>query len=196
MQTLCEDLRTNVSEIVCTWQELLQKQPWFLHPKDSRNDTLPLVVIELVNAALCESASEEAHRRKVLAAAELGWLRRESDLPEHVMFTEFHVLRQAIWYYLDRKHGPSEQVSQAIFRIDAAITLAINASLWGYHRAEIEGLGKWDEGIHRIIQSSPFLQRARRRGRAVERTDPHHCENAKKPREVHEHTVPLPGRER
>jgi hypothetical protein len=158
MKSLCEDLVTNVPEIVRTWEELLERQPWFLRPKGFRDDTLPEVVLGLISAALCEPACEEVHRKKVQAAAAMGWSRRVSGLPEHVMFTEFHVLRQAIWYYLERRYGLTEEVSQAIFRIDAALSLATNASMWGYHRSEIEALGKWEEGITRIIRSSPFLQ--------------------------------------
>jgi hypothetical protein len=46
-------------------------------------------------------------------------------------------------------------------QIDTAITLATNASLWGYHRQEIEGMGKWQEGMERLIESSPLLRRVR-----------------------------------
>lgn len=36
-------------------------------------------------------------------------------------------------------------------KIDTAITLATNASMWGYHRPEIEGMGKWQEGMKHLV---------------------------------------------
>ncbi len=45
-----------------------------------------------------------------------------------------------------------------MMRIDSAISLATNASMWGYFRPEIEGSGNWKEGIERMISSSPLVR--------------------------------------
>jgi hypothetical protein len=157
MKAICEDIKSHVSDVLVEWEQLVRKQPWFSLPPAHRIDSLPDVIVGLVEASLCNPVDEEAHRMKVLASAEHGQHRRDQGIPEHLIFTEYHLLRQAIWHYLVQKFGPSDQTAAAIMRIDTAITLATNASMWGYHRREIEALGKWDEGIERIVSSSPLL---------------------------------------
>jgi hypothetical protein len=78
---------------------------------------------------------------------------------EHLIFIEYHLLRQAIWRFLTTQLRPSDRITQAMLRIDSALTLATNASMWGYCREEIQALGKWEEGIARIAASSPYLVR-------------------------------------
>jgi hypothetical protein len=158
MKEICEDIKSHVSEVLIEWEERVREQPWYSLPPEHRVDELPDVIIGLVEASLCNPTDESAHRAKVSAASEHGANRRAHGIPEHLILTEYHLLRQAIWYYLTRKFGYSERTATAITRIDTAITLATNASMWGYHRQEIQAMGKWDEGIERMIASSPFLQ--------------------------------------
>jgi hypothetical protein len=120
------------------------------------------VVVGLVQASLCEPQDEESHRVKVMAAADHGVHRREQGIPEHTMLIEYQLLRRAIWYYLVNKHGSGQAIVDAIMRIDTAITVATNASMWGYNREEIEALGKWDEGMRKIVGHSPLLRRFRK----------------------------------
>ena len=160
MKAICEDIKNHVSEVLVEWEQRVREEPWYSLPAEHRIDNLPDVIIGLVEASLCNPADVESHRRKVVEAAEHGTHRREQDIPEHLIFTEYHLLRQALWYYLERKFGSSDRVTQAIMCIDTAITLATNASMWGYHRQEIEAMGKWEEGIERMISSSPLLQPA------------------------------------
>jgi hypothetical protein len=157
MKEICETLKSNVAEVLVEWEHLVKEQPWFSLPAGHRIDNLPDVIVGLVEAALCDPADEGVHRQQVDAAITHGQHRREQGIPEHLMFTEYHLLRQAIWYFLHQRFGARDEVSRAILRIDSAISVATNASMWGYHRAEIEALGKWDEGVERIVRSSPFL---------------------------------------
>ena len=157
MREICEDIKENVHAVIAEWERLVREQPWYLLPAEHRVNNLPAVVVGLVEASLCRPVAEDAHRMNVTAAVEHGESRRAQRIPEHLMFTEYHLLRQAIWYYLERKFGSSDRVTSAIMRIDTAITLATNASMWGYFRAEIEAQGKWEEGVERIVRSSPFL---------------------------------------
>lgn len=157
MREICEDIKSNVSEVLLEWEHLVREQPWFSLPPDHRIDSLPDVIVGLVEASLCTPQDEDAHRKKILAAAEHGTHRREQGIPEHLILTEYHLLRQAIWNYLTAKFGSSNRTTEAIMRIDTAISLATNASMWGYHRQEIEGMGKWKEAMERIVASSPFL---------------------------------------
>jgi hypothetical protein len=157
MEKICQHLQGRVGEILEEWEDLVRDQPWFSLPPDHRIDDLPLVIIGLVEASICNPSDERAHRQSVSAACSHGTSRRQQGIPEHLMFTEYHLLRQAIWHELNRSFSPVE-TTHAIMRIDAAVTLATNASMWGYHRAEIEAMGRWQEGMERIIRSSPFLR--------------------------------------
>lgn len=158
MKRICEHLKANVSSILLEWERLVKAEPWYSLPPDHRIDSLPDVIIGLVNASLCDPKDLEAHRQQVVAACEHGEHRRQQGIPEHLILTEYHLLRQAIWYYLIGEMGAQHTVVDAIMRIDSAITTATNASMWGYHRSEIEALGEWEKGIDRIIRTAPLLQ--------------------------------------
>jgi hypothetical protein len=158
MKAICEDIKSHVSEVLVEWEQRVRDEPWYSLPPGHRIDSLPDVIVGLVEASLCQPADKASHRQKVEAAAEHGQHRRKQGIPEHLILTEYHLLRQALWYYLTRKFGSSDRTTEAIMRIDMAITLATNASMWGYHQQEIQALGKWEEGIERMTRSCPFLQ--------------------------------------
>lgn len=157
MRHLCEDLKENVPAILQEWERLVREEPWFSLPQEHRINNLPGVLLGLVEAALCSPESPESHRTKVVHAAEHGYNRREQGIPETLIFTEYHLLRQALWYYLVGRHGASDRVVRAIMRIDTAITTATNASMWGYYRPEVEAMGKWEESMERLIAAAPRL---------------------------------------
>jgi hypothetical protein len=157
-QLLCDDIRQNVDEVIREWERLVASQPWFSLPRTHRVDNLPDVVVGLAEASLCIPADHHAHRGQIDAAVQHGEHRREQGIPESMIFTEFHLLRQAIWNYLVGTFGASQATVAGIMRIDMAMTVVTNASMWGYHRPEIEALGKWEEGIARIVASSPLLR--------------------------------------
>lgn len=161
MRALGTDIKANVAEIVQEWEILVREQPWFALPAEHRTTGLPEVIIALVEASLCEPSDVESHRRIVQAAAQHGWNRRTQSIPEGLLLTEYHLLRQALWRYLTRKFGPSHRTVEAITRMDTAITVATNASLWGYYREEIEALGKWDASVETLALSSPLLKSSR-----------------------------------
>lgn len=158
MLQVCNDIKAHVAEVIEEWEHLVREQPWFSLPQDHRVDSLPEVIVGLVEASLCDPGEEETSRRNVVAAAEHGMSRREQGMPEHLILTEYHLLRLAIWRYLTGKFGSSDRTTEAITRIDTAITVATNASMWGYHREEIEAIGKWEEGVERIVHSSPLAR--------------------------------------
>ena len=161
MKDICQDIKSNVPKVVEEWETLVREQPWYSLPTEHRINNLPEVIVGLVEASLCNPVDEGAHRQAVDAAVVHGQHRHKEGIPEHMILTEYHLLRQAIWYYVERKFGASDETTNAIMRLDQAISLATNASMWGYHREQIEALGKWDEGIERIIASSPFLRGVR-----------------------------------
>lgn len=159
MKEICQNIKSHVSDVLVRWERLVREEPWYSLPTDHRIADLPEVIVGLVEAALCNPLEVAAHRQQVDAACAHGTHRRTQGIPEHLILTEYHLLRQALWYYLVDTFGSSDRTTTAIIRLDSAITLAINASMWGYHRTEIEALGNWDEGMERMISSSLLLGR-------------------------------------
>lgn len=157
MKEIGEDIKEHVAEVLEEWERLVRGQPWYSLPAEHRVNNLPNVLRALAHAALCAPGDAAARRRKVEEAASHGNHRRMQGIPESLILTEYHLLRLAIWNYLVRAHGASELTAGAIMRIDGAITLATNASMWGYHRPEIEGLGKWQDGVEKMIASAAPL---------------------------------------
>jgi hypothetical protein len=158
MKEICAHIKGNVAQVLVEWEQLVKEEPWFSLPPEHRIDSLPDVIVGLVEAALCDPVDHRAHKLNIDAACQHGSHRRKQQIPEHLIFTEYHLLRQAIWRFLTSQLRPSDRITQAMLRIDSALTLATNASMWGYYREEIEALGKWEEGMARIAASSPFLQ--------------------------------------
>lgn len=162
MKEIGQKIESHVSEVLVEWEQLVREQPWYALPPEHRIDSLPDVIVGLVEAALCDPESGESQRRNVTAAAKHGTHRCEQGIPEHLILTEYHLLRQAIWRYVTRTFGSSDRTTQAIMRVDVAITLATNASMWGYHRKEVEAMGKWEEVIERMVSTSPLLESSSR----------------------------------
>ncbi len=157
MKEICADLKKHVAEVIVEWERLVREEPWYSLPSEHRIDGLPEVVLRLLQASLCDPHSHEVHRQQALAAAKHGADRREDNIPEQTILTEYHLLRRAIWRYLTRTFGSSESTTRAILRIDIGISVATNASMWGYYKPEIEALDKWEESIARLATSSPLL---------------------------------------
>ncbi|MGH7662791.1 MAG: hypothetical protein ACRENI_00610 [Gemmatimonadaceae bacterium] len=155
-QMLCGDLRTHVEEILEDWQEATQEEPWLSLPREHRIDHLPAVVRGLIDVALCGPSSEAAHRAMVEASAKRGSDRRDQGTQQELVFTEHYLLRKAMQRYLERVAGP-ERASDALIRIDMAISLATRASLQGYHRRELERMDRWPAVLDLIVSESPLL---------------------------------------
>jgi hypothetical protein len=167
VKEICENIKAHVGDVIAEWERLVREEPWFSLPAAHRIDSLPEVVVGIVEASLCDPADVDSHRQKVYAAAEHGRHRGEQGLPETVIFTEYHLLRQAIWHYLERSGTEPGKLLRAVSMIDLALTVATNASLWGYHREAIEAMGKWEQGMERLALESPLLKAAAAKGRVT-----------------------------
>ena len=158
MKEICESVRGHVPEIVREWEQLVWDSPWMGLPRAHRINGLPDLIVGLVEASLGDPEDLERHRQKVAAAVEHGVQRRAQGVDEHLVLTEYHLLREAMWRYLRRRYGPSDAATEAIMRIDTAITLATRASLQGYYRDELEAAGRWEGIVDRLAVESPLLK--------------------------------------
>lgn len=148
-------------EIVGHWRALSEGSTWLrLPPSDQGHvDLVPEVVVGIIEASLCAPADMEAHRKKVWAAAAHGEQRRTQGLSETTLLSEFSLLRQAFWSHIRGLPVSSADALEAVSRIDMAISLATMASLYGYHREELEGSGQWPSRIEQLVGDSPLLRR-------------------------------------
>lgn len=154
---LCDDPNVLVPEILAEWQGIAQEEPWLELPEQHRFNSLPDVTYGLLDVALCRTDDPAAIREKLDAAASHGWTRREQGFPQELVLTEYYLLREAIWRVL-RRRWPDE-AAEAVFRVDTVLSVATRASLAGYHRAELEALGRWPAALERLVASSPLAQR-------------------------------------
>jgi two-component system, cell cycle response regulator DivK len=150
VQEIAQRISANVEVLLEIWDHLVIEEPWFSLPRDDRAGFLAEVIASLPDTALL-SASPDACRKTVIAAGAHGRGRRTQQIPESLIPIEFHLLRQAIWRYLTQHFPPSDDLHGAVRALDAAITLALNACMWGYFRDEIEAQGMWDSAVERLV---------------------------------------------
>ena len=148
---IAHHLLDNTETILERWAELVKEEPWFSLPRDHRMSNLPDVVVALVRASLLEPRQFDADKAAVLAGAEHGHNRRQQGIPESLMPIEFHLLRQALWRFLNDSLSPSDATYSAILAIDRTITLTLNAAMWGYYREEIEAHDGWESAVERLV---------------------------------------------
>ena len=96
----------------------------------------------------------------MLVGVNHGSNRREQGIPETLIPIEIHLLRRAIWRYLNDTFEPNIDTYEALMAMDKILTLALNASMWGYFREEIAGQAEWDEAMERLIDSSAVGENA------------------------------------
>jgi two-component system, cell cycle response regulator DivK len=148
---IAQHLLDNTDTILERWAELVKEEPWFSLPREHRLSNLPDVVVALVHASLLEPKQFDADKAAVLAGAEHGHNRRQQGIPESLMPIEFHLLRQALWRFLNDSLSPSDATYSAILAVDRSITLTLNAAMWGYYREEIEAHDGWESAVERLV---------------------------------------------
>ena len=151
LQMIATSIQERTEEVLEEWDQLTRREPWLALPEVFDLNHLPEVIRGLVAAALASPGDRDALAEKVWAAAQHGQDRLEQGFPEHLIFTEYHVLRRSLWRFIERNHGHSLKHYEAIARLDAATTLATSASLLGYHRAALEKRGDWPAAVERLI---------------------------------------------
>lgn len=152
---LCEHLHEHIPEILVEWQSATAEEPWLSLPRADRVDYLPPVIRSLVDVALCGRSSLAVIRAHLYAAAAHGHDRREQGFAHDLLFSEYYLLRQAMWYYV-RRLAPPLRASDAIMRIDEAITLSTRASLCGYYQPELERAGRWPAVMEELAADAPL----------------------------------------
>lgn len=153
---LTDDAERVAHRIVEEWHELGAREPWHRVPENLDQDHLPDIIRALVDAALLTFFELEPRRRLVHVSAEHGEHRFRQGVSEEIISREFELLRWALWRRL-KQEDRIEEASQAIIRIDSALTFAHGASLRGFHRAHIEQSGEWPRALEQYLEQWSFL---------------------------------------
>ena len=154
MQAIANDVREHSVAVLEEWEKLAREEPWFSLPREDRTGFLAEVVDSLSEAALLFPTDADACRKTVIGAAAHGRKRRAQNIPESTLPIEFHLLRRAIWRHLTQTFPPSDDLHNAMSAMDAAISLSLNACMWGYFRDEIEAQGLWETAVERLVDSA------------------------------------------
>jgi hypothetical protein len=169
MKALCDVLKVSTAEVVRLWEEASVRQPWLLLPEHDRVDHLPEVLECVADAVLCEQPTREGLLALARAAAKHGHDRVRQGLPDILVLSEYHLLRDAIWAFFrrlaDQGHTGDAahttvrpaMTAEGILRVDTALTVATRASLLGYHQEHLEAAGRWEGAIERVVDEGAFL---------------------------------------
>lgn len=158
--TLCETLKASAEEvaadIVARWDEIAEGEPWHALPDDLDHDHLPQLIRSLAGAALCTEFDRELCRKMVRDSAEHGWHRGQAGLDDALLYREYHLLRRALWQRMKEEHGETSTVYYATMRIDALVSLANSAALYGLNRTALEEEGRWPEVLDELLEEWPL----------------------------------------
>lgn len=160
LQPLCESLKANSEEvaaaIVDRWAVIAEGEPWQSLPPGLGHDHLPRLVESLAEAALCTDFDRERCRKMVHDSAEHGKHRGQEGLDDSLLYREYHLLRRALWQQMKEDHGETATVYYATMRIDALVSLANSAALYGLNWAALDKEGRWPHVLDELLDDWPL----------------------------------------
>jgi hypothetical protein len=148
---ISKEICGSIPAILQTFHEVTEQEPWAHLPADYRANLLGDIVARAAVLALDRPEDDALCRDLLDRGAEHGESRLEDGFPDSVIFQEIYLVREALWVWMrDRFADASEVASEAVVRVDLALSLAAKASLRGYHRPAFEKRGDWPGTIHRL----------------------------------------------
>ena len=156
MKVIAEHILASIDEVIGRWITLQIHEPWVQLPLPDVVDHLPEVVTSLVRASLSDPTNLERHRAKVAAAAEHGRQRRRAGFEDEVVFQEYYGIRNALWSVIKPRYADA-RASEAMLRMDSAISVALRASLIGFHEDRLPTREEVDHRLETLARESPLL---------------------------------------
>ena len=156
MKVIADHILGSVDEVIGQWIKLQIDEPWVHLPLPDVVDHLPAVITNLVRASLSDPTNLERHRDKVRAAAEHGRQRRRAGFEDEIVFQEYYGIRNALWSIVRPRYSDS-RAAEAMLRMDSAISVALRASLVGFHEDRLSGAQEAEERLETLARESPLL---------------------------------------
>lgn len=158
MEKTCEFLRSRVDHVAGTWRSLSEQQHWLVNGERYSTALATRMVVALVEAAVCNQKSVDAHLAKVRVAAEYAAYCRDTGVDIGTVTGKFLLLREAFWQVLNGTDElDRERRLRAIVWIDVAFSLLTRASMIGYHKGDFEARGLWPAVVDSMATESPLL---------------------------------------
>jgi hypothetical protein len=150
-----EDAEQIAKDIVAEWRRIATTEVWLSLPPVMTFDDLPNVLRAVAAAALSERFLEEQCRNILHYSALHGRHRQEEGFQEQFLHNEYYLTRRSLWDFL-RSRLPEPDAVRAITRADAAITLATQAALRGFHYRTFQDRGDWPAALERLLLDWPL----------------------------------------
>lgn len=152
LKTTREEITEHIPEVLRQFNAATEQEPWIHLPPDYRVVFLGELMAFAADLALGDTADAELCRRMLHTAVRHGEARLSQGFPDSLIYHEYHLLRQAFRSYLREHHDAGDLlVSEAIIRVDAALSLASKGSLRGYHRSAFQERGRWPQAIEELV---------------------------------------------
>lgn len=142
-------------EIMADLSALGSREPWHRLPSSMDHDHLPDMIQKLAECALVTFFGEKERTSLAWVAVQHGEHRFEFGVAEETLHREYELLRWALWRRL-KEHADASVASQAIIRLDSALSFSHGASLRGYHRRAIEASDDWPAALERYLTEWAF----------------------------------------
>ena len=156
---LCTDPLAHVAGVVEAWAAAARSaEPWLSLPEAHRINGLPDVAAAVLDAALCRPMDPAAAAGNVRASAAHGEARAGQGCTTETVLTDYYLLRQAVWAYLQQQGHLAE--ASTILRVDVALTMSHRAGLLGFHRAALEAQGRWPAALDALAEEEAQQLRA------------------------------------
>lgn len=160
LRTLCESMKSGAEEIshriLDRWDVIAGEEAWQALPSDLDHNHLPELIRSLASAGLCTDFDSELCAKMVRDSAEHGRHRAEEGLSDNLLYREYHLLRRALWQRFKDEHGDSATVYYATMRIDALISLANSAALYGLNWKTLDADGRWPQALDELLEEWPL----------------------------------------
>jgi hypothetical protein len=160
LRTLCEKMKSSAEEIASgvldRWEEIARGESWQALPPGLDYDHLPALIRSLASAGLCTDYDAELCATMVRDSAAHGKRRAEEGFDDSLLYREYHLLRRALAHRLRAEHGESATVYYATMRIDALVSLANSAALYGLNWRSLEEEGRWPDVLDDLLEEWPL----------------------------------------
>lgn len=133
---LIADAPAVVRRVLLRWDQILEQEPWW-SAEHVDEDSLAELIRVTADAALRDARTDGRARAFIDIAMKHGQDRQEGGYRDALVHHEFLLLRRALREDLREQFELTPATHAALTRLDAALSHAEIASLYGYHQHDL-----------------------------------------------------------